>query len=78
MHLHSFPIVQQNRKKLMKSKKNGTQLSNTKILLLKNIELNLYKTASSMEEYADISTLKPRMVEAVKRLIHLAKDQANI
>ena len=57
----------------MKSK-HGTQLSKTKLILLKQIELNLYTTASSMEEYADISTLKPRMVEAVKRLIQVAKD----
>lgn len=54
--------------------KHGKQLSKTKLILLKHIELNLYTTASSMEEYADISTLKPRMVEAVKRLIHVAKD----
>lgn len=58
--------------------KNGIQLSKTKIFLLKHIELNLYATSSSIEEYADISTLKPRMVEAVKRLIHLIKDQANM
>ncbi|GFH59542.1 hypothetical protein CTEN210_16018 [Chaetoceros tenuissimus] len=60
-------------KKLMKSK-SGNQLSKTKLILLKHIELNLYTTSSSMEEYADISTLKLRMVEAVKRLIQVSKE----
>lgn len=54
--------------------KHGKQLSKTKLMLLKHIELNLYTTASSKEEYVDISTLKPRMVEAVKRLIHVARE----
>lgn len=61
------------RKKLMESK-SGTKLSKTKFMLLKHIELNLYTTSSSMEEYADISTLKPRMIEATKRLIRVAKE----
>lgn len=54
--------------------KSGTQLSKTKFILLKHIELNLYTTSSSMEEYADISTLQPRMVESAKRLIKVAKE----
>lgn len=54
--------------------KHGKQLSKAKLMLLKHIELNLYTTASSKEEYVDISTLKPRMIEAVKRLIHVARE----
>lgn len=38
-------------------------------MLLKHIELNLYIDASSMEEYADISTLKKRMVRIVKKMV---------
>lgn len=59
----------------MESKSGGKLSTKTKILLLKHIELNLYTTSSSMEEYADISTLKPRMIEAVKRLIQFVQKE---
>ena len=35
-------------------------------------------TPSSMKEYADISTLKSRMVEAVKKLIKVAKNHRDL
>lgn len=43
-------------------------------MLLKHIELNLYVNASSIEEYADISTLKQRMVDVVKKMAIDAKE----
>lgn len=47
-------------------------------MLLKHIELNLYSDASSIEEYVDISTLKERMVQVVKRIVLKArKDKKN-
>ena len=52
------------RKKLFE--KNG-KLSKSKLVLLKRIELNLYASASSFEEYADISTLKERIVAVAKK-----------
>lgn len=40
-------------------------LETSKQKLLKNIELSLYVDASSIEEYADMSTLKKRMMVQV-------------
>lgn len=53
-----------NRKRIFE--KNG-KLSKSKLVLLKRIELNLYASASSFEEYADISTLKERIVAVAKK-----------
>ena len=64
------------RKKLMESIREK-YLETSKLKLLKHIEFNLYVNASSMEEYADISTLKLRMVRVVKRMAHDAKKNTS-
>ena len=50
-----------------------THLETSLQKLLKNIELGLYVDASSIEEYADISTLKKRMMVQV-RMKQMAND----
>lgn len=56
------------RKELLQPFKCKQLAISSKLLLLKYIELNLYYNASSIEEYADISTLKKRMVQVVKKM----------
>ena len=41
-------------------------LSKSKLHLIKRIELGLYASASSFESYADIATLKTRILAVVK------------
>lgn len=61
-------VVLFHRERLLESIKEK-DLETSKKILLKHIELNLYVDASSMVEYADISTLKRRMVRVVKQLM---------
>ena len=63
--LSDFLSISINRKRLFE--KNG-KLSKLKLVLLKRFELNLYASASSFEEYADISTLKERIVAVAKKM----------
>lgn len=54
------------------------QLARAKLKLVKHIELNLYIIASSMEEYADMSTLRQRMVKKVKKMALYGNSEKNI
>ena len=63
-------VVLFHRERLLESIKEK-DLEASKMILLKHIEFHLYVDASSMEEYADISNLKRRMVRVVKQLMLL-------
>lgn len=60
-------------KKLFEAK--GGPITESKLLLLKRIELKLYANASSFEEYSDLSTLKERIIEIAKRRLDVARTQ---
>lgn len=61
-------------KKLFEVK--GGPITESKLLLVKKIELKLYANASSFEEYSDISTLKERIIEIAQKRLVGARNQS--
>ncbi|GFH59574.1 predicted protein [Chaetoceros tenuissimus] len=56
-------------RRLLEKKSGKKWLSKSKLDLVKRIELNLYESCFTLEEYSDLSTLKERIIALARKAL---------